>query len=412
MGKRKGSKKASTSPKIPQDVQVSGSIAAGSSPSSDSAKDAQNSKEALASLHMASVNEIQDPISKLASGSEKQITVAIVKSAKVIPVANPKKSQEVGDLEEGEISPNNSNKPEPVTVKGDKQDPWTHLFKGTTKKLQKRGESFLLPSGESIIGKFYSDPPSQGTIQTIVNGIWSKQFRDITVSKMEGFAFLLRIPNASTRAYVLKKFLWHIEGQTMFVAKWEPSIVGDPKFLHPQTANKTNLEIRRIRVSSPWMPPVCSFCKEIGHSLKRCKKAPITCKICKSSGHFQADCTRAKRKTGAKPASNHGPLNVTSDPRLTPPANLRGSTNTSPTKSEASFSNLEKGGTSNPEGLRVTIPKGDRPPDSGNSETSAAESDSSDIDSPTSPLNDDSGFQEVFSSRQKKKDRGRGPKLK
>ncbi|CAN7037531.1 unnamed protein product [Brassica rapa subsp. trilocularis] len=245
----------------------------------------------------------------------------------------------------------------------------------------------MLPSGEScvtipnsvieknrkswdsfIIGQFYSDPPSQGTIQTIVNGIWSKQFRDITVSKMEGFAFLFRIPNVSTRAYVLKQCLWQIEGQTMFVAKWEPGIVptkpelttapiwlelrdvplqffneealehiasqvGDPKFLHPQTANKTNLEVakvftiidprvplpeavnarfesgevRRIRVSSPWMPPVCSFCKEIGHPIKRCKKAPITCKFCKSTAHPQAEYTRTKSKTGPKPGTTATP---------------------------------------------------------------------------------------------------------
>ena len=153
----------------------------------------------------------------------------------------------------------------------------------------------------------------------------------------------------------------------MFVAKWEPGIVptkpelttalillelrdvplqffneealehiasqvGDPKFLHPQTANKTNLEvakvftiidprvplpeavnarfesgeIRRIRGSSPWMPLVCSFCKEIGQPLKRCKKAPITCKICKSTCHLQADCTRAKGKAGVKQTGNNG----------------------------------------------------------------------------------------------------------
>lgn len=342
-------------------------------------------------------------------------------SAKVISVTDPAKTPTREDKEEGEISPTKSNL---VTEKEDaildttrnsvlasatispstdnaataksappaeeeienqisdkiaKPDLWTGLFKGGIKKLQKKGESYLLPSGEScvtipnsvieknrkswdsfIIGQFYSDPPSQGTIQTIINGIWSKQFRDITVSKMEGFAFLFRIPNASTRAYVLKQCLWQIEGQTMFVAKWEPGIVpvkpeltsapiwlelrdvplqffnealehiasqvGDPKFLYPQTANKTNLEvakvftiidprvplpeavnarfesgeIRRIRVSIPWMPPVCSFGKEVGHPLRRCKKAPITCKACKSTTHLQAECTRSKAKTSAK----------------------------------------------------------------------------------------------------------------
>ena len=86
------------------------------------------------------------------------------------------------------------------------------------KKLQKKGTLYMLPSGEAcinipnsiiekskkswdcfVLGKFYHDPPSQGTIYKIVNGIWSNNYKDITVSKMEGFVFLFRIPNASTQ---------------------------------------------------------------------------------------------------------------------------------------------------------------------------------------------------------------------
>lgn len=235
----------------------------------------------------------------------------------------------------------------PVKVVPDKQlkssrsESWADLVKGSSKSLKKKGTAFTLPSGEAcvkisnsviernmktwdhfILGQFYSDPPSQGTIHNIVNGIWSKHYRDIAVSKMEGNAFLFRIPNAFTRNRVLAQRLWQIEGQTMFVAKWDPGVVpvkpeltsapiwlelrnvplqffheeglehiaglvGDPKILHPATANKTNLEvakiltiidprkplpeavnvqfdsgeIRRVKVSSPWMPHVCSHCK-------------------------------------------------------------------------------------------------------------------------------------------------------
>lgn len=178
------------------------------------------------------------------------------------------------------------------------KDSWCDLAKG--KKLSKKGEAFTLPSGEAcikipnsiieknrkswepfVLGQFYSDPPSQGTLHNIVNGIWSKNYRDIAVSKMEGFAFLFRIPNAATRARVVKQKLWQIEGQTMFVDKWEPGVVptkpeltsapiwlelrkvplqffnedgleriaglvGHPKFLHPMTANKTNLEVAKV----------------------------------------------------------------------------------------------------------------------------------------------------------------------
>ncbi|RID65875.1 hypothetical protein BRARA_D01047 [Brassica rapa] len=256
------------------------------------------------------------------------------------------------------------------------------------KKLEKKGSPFTLPSGELcikipnsviemnkkswesfVIGQFYSDPPEQGLIHNIVNGIWSKQYRDITVSKLEGNAFLFRIPNAATRQRVINQRLWQIEGQTMFVAHWEPGnlpekpaltsapiwlelrnvplqffnedgleriagLVGDPKVLHPSTANKTILDVAkvltiidprkplpeavnvqfdsgdicRVTVSSPWMPHVCSHCKEIGHTIKHCPAAPITCARCKSSAHSAESCPRSKRqkrKNTSTPRSPH-----------------------------------------------------------------------------------------------------------
>lgn len=255
---------------------------------------------------------------------------------------------------------------------------WCNLAKGLGKRLSKKGEAFTLPSGEAcieipnsvieknmkswepfVLGQFYSDPPSQGTLHNIVNGIWSKHYRDIAVSKMEGFAFLFRIPNAATRARVINQRLWQIEGQTMFVDKWEPGVVpakpeltsapiwlelrkvpfqffnedgleriaglvGDPKYLHPMTKNKTNLEvakvwtiidprvplpeavnvqfesgeISRVLVSSPWMPPVCDLCKEIGHVTKRCpsvQKIPLLCTHCNSKNHNLVNCPTIRK---------------------------------------------------------------------------------------------------------------------
>ncbi|CAG7900379.1 unnamed protein product, partial [Brassica rapa] len=484
MGKSKARNRSSP-PKLPLVVEVPVSTEADAAKATGSTKDIQSSSEVSASQNTASESKLQDPISGQSSGSEKTTTVATVETAKVLTVTDPATNHTSDDKEEGEISPLNPK------INFTKKDSWTGLFKGNTKKLQKKGESFMLPSGETcvtipnsvieknirswesfIIGQFYSDPPSQGTIQTIVNGIWSKQFRDITVSKMEGFAFLLRIPNASTRAHVLKQCLWQIEGQTVFVAKWEPGIVpvkpeltsapiwlelrdvplqffneealehiasqvGDPKFLHPHTANKTNLEvakvftiidprvplpeavnarfesgeIRRIRVSSPWMPPVCSFCKEVGHSLKRCKKAPITCKFCKSTGHLQSDCTRAKGKSSSQPANNQRFATPSKEAK----ESSQEANHTQPPsvkKSKASFKKMEKGETSITPGTRNVVARDHHPPEHANSETSPAESDSSDVDSSDSQFSDDSGFQDVVSSRQKKKERGRGPKIK
>lgn len=216
-----------------------------------------------------------------------------------------------------------------------------------------------------VLGQFYSDPPAQGTIHAIANGIWSKYHRDIVVTKMEGNAFLFRIPNASTRNRVISQGLWQFDGQTMFVTKWKPGnipqkpeltsapvwlelrnvplqffheegfefiagLVGEPKGLHPSTANMTNLEVAkvltlidprkplpeavnvqfdsgevsRVLVSSPWMPPVCSFCKEVGHSLKRCKLAPISCPKCHSTCHPPTACPRAKSEVKKKTQRN------------------------------------------------------------------------------------------------------------
>ncbi|CAD5335072.1 unnamed protein product [Arabidopsis thaliana] len=181
---------------------------------------------------------------------------------------------------------------------------------------------------------------------------------------MEGNSFLFRIPNSLTRSRILTQRLWQIEGQTMFVAKWVPgvvpskpelssapiwlelrnvplqffheeglerivSLVGHPKCLHSSTASKTSLEVAkvltiidprkplpeavnvqfdsgevcRILVSSPWLPPVCLHCKEIGHSLRHCKAAPILCKDCSSTAHSVESCPK-KQGSGAKKRRN------------------------------------------------------------------------------------------------------------
>lgn len=99
-------------------------------------------------------------------------------------------------------------------------------------------------------------------------------------------------------------------------------LVGEPKYLHPMTKNKTNLEVAkvftiidprkplpeavnvqfdsgeicRILVSSPWMPPVCEVYREVGHSTKRCPIVIKTCSLCKSKTHVLANCPKKPKQ--------------------------------------------------------------------------------------------------------------------
>ncbi|KFK42816.1 hypothetical protein AALP_AA1G042800 [Arabis alpina] len=380
-------------------------------------------------------------------------------------------------------------------------DSWSGLFKGSSKELQKKGTAFTLPSGEAcvtipnsviennrkgwecfILGQFYSDPPSQGIIHNIVNGIWSRQYRDVTVSKLEGHAFLFRVPNASTRHRVLTQRLWQIEGQTMFVAKWEPGmkainpeltsapiwlelrnvplqffheeglehiagLVGKPKALHPSTMNKTNLEvakvftiidprkplpeavnvqfesgdIARVLVSSPWMPPICSYCKEVGHILKRCKVAPIQCNKCSSTAHITEKCQKrfpinqnnGQSRRGRARSRSQG-VQSKADTAVDTPNEAVGIDTSTLDKSKGPHLGESSG-------LSVVIKHTESGPASGSlclAKESKVEEDSSDVDTNEDQTvsvesSDHQGYTKVSPKKKKKKknkrERGKGP---
>ncbi|XP_023643336.1 uncharacterized protein LOC111831932 [Capsella rubella] len=392
---------------------------------------------------------------------------------------------------------------------------WVGLFKGSTRKLSKKGVPFTLPNGEVcvkipnsviekhqkswesfIIGQFYADPPPQALVHTIVNGFWSRQFKDISVSRLEGNAYLFRIPNVQTRRRVLNQRLWKIDGQTMFVADWEPGmapvtpeltiapiwlelrnvplqffneeglehiagLVGHPDCLHPDTINKSNLEvakvftfidprkplpegvnvqfqsgeIRRVSVSSPWMPPICSHCKEVGHSLKRCKTAPSTCSNCSSTVHLVASCPRIKGNgtrlpQKARSTAVAGVPEIRNE-EIPPISNPLPATITTP----KGFSYVAKGASAPSssaipphhsviasENARniVTSSKGKAKDSPGSAKStpkvSEADSDSSDISSseeedPDSPLEEEHEYLEVVSKKNRRNSRGFGLKL-
>ena len=400
---------------------------------------------------------------------------------------------------------------------------WKSFVKGSTIKLHPEQTPYVLDSGEAcvtipnsvveknkkaweyfILGQFYEDPPARGAIHAIVNGIWSRQRRDITVSKMEGNSFLFRVPCPNARRRILAQSFWQIDGQTMFVAKWSPGIqqskpeldmvpvwleftevplqffnrdalkeiagmVGHPVCLHPTTENLTNIQVakvytvidprkplpefvnarfesgdtRRIGVSSPWLPSLCSYCKKFGHTITRCKAAPPTCEICNSVRHVTAACPRTnhllkdmEKHKGKAPIKSLLPIvgkkrmaykqvgMKTSEPRVTPP----------------SSSPKEPPQTSNSSASPVlpTTPLTDKPSSNGHTvtiehdlskgslsvdlsidghlsehSTTGSSSDPTLSGDEDNPNDDSDGFIEYFSKKQKKrfntKARARGP---
>ncbi|KAL0787833.1 hypothetical protein Bca101_004079 [Brassica carinata] len=273
---------------------------------------------------------------------------------------------------------------------------WKEKVSPNSGRMDPEGTPFTLDSGEAcvkipnsviernrkawdsfIIGQFYEEAPARGAVHAIVNGMWSKQRRDISVSKMDENTFLFRVPCPHARRRILKQCLWQVDGQTMFVAKWAPGatpekptlstvpvwldfhgvplqffnkdalkeiagLVGHPLYLHPATENLTNIEVAkvytvidprkplpeavnaqfecgevvRIGVSCPWLPSLCSHCSKVGHTISKCPAAPPRCLICRSVKHSTVACTRtdSSKDNGKAPIPSQYPIVGSSGP--------------------------------------------------------------------------------------------------
>ncbi|KAF8094294.1 hypothetical protein N665_0366s0013 [Sinapis alba] len=172
--------------------------------------------------------------------------------------------------------------------------------------------------------------PARGAVHAIVNGMWSKYRRDIVVSKMEGNAFLFRVPCSNAHRRILSQCLWQVDGQTLFVAKWslgvkpeKPSLatvpiwldleeiaglVGHPICLHPSMKNLSNIELACVytvidprkplpkavnaQFESGEMVRIKVFHVHVGHTISCCPAAPPRCEVCHSIKHATADSTR------------------------------------------------------------------------------------------------------------------------
>ncbi|CAF2114505.1 unnamed protein product [Brassica oleracea var. botrytis] len=326
------------------------------------------------------------------------ITEAAATESHVPVSTHPEKPLQSDKLQSPPVAPIASNQAsessqlqaQPTTVFKDQAKQWVDKVKTKARKLDPEGTPFTLESGEAcvkipnsvieknrkswdsfIIGQFYEEAPARAKIHAIVNGMWSKHRRDIAVSKMNGNAFLFRVPCPNARRCILSQCLWQVDGQTLFVAKWSPGLkpekpslatvpvwldftgvplqffnedalkeiavlVGHPLCLHPTTSNLTNIEVARVytvidlrkplpeavnaqfetgeitrtTVSSPWLPSLCSHCKKVGHTISRFSLAPPTCATCRSVKHNTDACPRNSNhhRQGKEPIASQYPI--------------------------------------------------------------------------------------------------------
>ncbi|KAL1193073.1 hypothetical protein V5N11_018527 [Cardamine amara subsp. amara] len=157
-------------------LPVSGSTAAPIIPKIDSALVLETTSVIASKSDLKTATIISYPVQTSASvdvvkttvsGPEKDVVEAVVEMISMENTATPVKA-----------------------AKAANPDSWCHLVKGSAKRLEKKGTPFTLPSGEVcvkipnnvieknmkswecfVLGQFSSDPPPQGLVHNIVNGI-------------------------------------------------------------------------------------------------------------------------------------------------------------------------------------------------------------------------------------------------
>ncbi|KFK29828.1 hypothetical protein AALP_AA7G184200 [Arabis alpina] len=169
---------------------------------------------------------------------------------------------------------------------------WSELVQGTSTKMKKRGTPFVLDSGLT---------PAMPSLEEVP--VWL-EFKGVP-------------PH------------FYSEEGLEYVA----SILGDPQYCHQTTLNMTNLEVAkvltiinlsqpipealnvqfengeraRVELFCPWLSPICSFCSQVGHNIRRCPTGPITCQACNSSSHSPEGCPRALKPDPKSASSSSVP---------------------------------------------------------------------------------------------------------
>ncbi|RID52977.1 hypothetical protein BRARA_G00406, partial [Brassica rapa] len=235
-----------------------------------------------------------------------------------------------------------------------------------------------------IICYFNGRSPPFNQIQSVLNHMWGKGKRVEIHTNPLSRSMLVRIPSDYLRQKILEKTVWYV-GDSMFHAvQWSSSasvsppalesiqiwahltgvpldlrhqeglslvagLVGEPKETDDFTKNLVSLtlshvkvavdltkplpdvvefvrqsgEVVEIQVSYPWVPPTCSFCKELGHVARNCLHAPPPAKSYEVPAKkpqkepFSAS-QKGKNVVPPKENQNHPSSSSTAPPPVTP----------------------------------------------------------------------------------------------
>ncbi|XP_013601806.1 PREDICTED: mucin-2-like [Brassica oleracea var. oleracea] len=205
-----------------------------------------------------------------------------------------------------------------------------------------------------IICYFNGMPPPFNQVQSVLNHMWGKGKRVEIHTNPLSRSMLVRIPSDYLRQKILEKSVWYV-GESMFHAvQWSSSVsaspptlesiqiwahltgvpldlrhqqglslvaglVGEPKETDDFTKNLSG-EVVEVQVSYPWVPPTCSFCKELGHVARNCLQAPPPPKPsdvpAKKTQQTQSASQKGKNVPSETPTSKK-PEKTTSSPSST-----------------------------------------------------------------------------------------------
>ena len=244
-----------------------------------------------------------------------------------------------------------------------------------------------------IICYFNGKTPPYTQIQSVLSHMWGKGKRvEIHMNPLSR-SMLVRIPSDYLRQKILEKSAWYV-GDSMFQAvQWSSSastsppnlesiqiwahltgvpldlrhqqglslvagLVGEPKETDDFTKNLVSLmlshvkvavnltkplpsvvefvrqsgEVVEVQVTYPWVPPTCTYCKELGHVSRNCLQAPPPPNTSETPAKKAQNAPSAsqKGKNVAAPTVAHSPSNL-------PPHSASGSTHASASISSSSF---------------------------------------------------------------------------